>query len=230
MRGALAGLVFALTVLGATLWFQRIHRPFPPPQIILPPPTDVELALRTAAIICMGDDVASCFPVAAVGREGCVAFLTAKHCVEPEPEGVRLLSGDQMPVVACDSHPTLDVGLIWARANPHLPLAPLKLADQNPLIGTEALLAGYPQECGLWLSRGLIGSPDSRGWHWASIPIYFGCSGGPVLVDGRVVGIGKGIEIDQYRRQCVSTLSCIILVDSFRDWVREKIAQGPNVK
>jgi len=193
--------------------------------------TSIEQALKTSEVIDTdGDGIGSCFPVAE--QFGCVAMLTCAHvagCVPP-PASVKMPNGDQAPVVAVVLNEQTDVALIWVRANPHLRVSLLPLATANPPRGAEAVLGGYPLDCGLWLSQGLIGSPLPPGMCWTSVPIYYGCSGGPMVVNGRVVGIARGILVDYNRQQRVSTLSHIVLVDSFRDWLKESLSFDPSAK
>jgi len=212
--------------------FWIAHSPDPIPPMPAPPPTSVELAVNVAEAIDMDDDgVGSCFPIAE--RFGLVAFLTCAHVAECDIEVVAMSNGDRAPVVARIVNDEIDVGLIWTRPNPHLKPTLLPLAEKNPPRGSEIILSGYPLECGLWASQGLLGSLDPKagaGISWSSAPIYYGCSGGPVLAAGRVIGVARGIQVDHYRMQIVSTLSQVVMIDSFRDWIQKTLSVDPGVK
>jgi hypothetical protein len=196
------------------------------------PPTvspTIEQAMKTSIADCEQGH-GSCFPVAEFN--GVVAWVTCRHITDEGPTTVDLPNGDSMPVVFCEHHPDLDIGIIWTRANPARPISPIPLGH-DPLPGTEAILAGYPADTSLWLSKGLMGvhgRESDPGVVWCSVPIYYGCSGGPVIVDGQLVGVGMGIYVDQRRKFPISTISAIVAVDSFRDWLQERIARGPTVR
>jgi hypothetical protein len=211
-------------------WLGR--RPDPVPPMSAPAPTSIELALTVAeAVDTDAAGVGSCFAIQE--RFGLVAFLTCAHVAECDIEVVAMANGDRAPVVARIVNDEIDVGLIWTRPNPHLKPTLLPLAEKNPPRGSEITLSGYPLECGLWASQGLLGSPDPKagaGISWSSAPIYYGCSGGPVLAAGRVIGVARGIQVDHYRMQIVSTLSQVVMIDSFRDWIQKTLSVDPGVK
>lgn len=203
--------------------------PKPAPRTVAPTPapTNVEQCLKAAEVIDLdGDGIGTCWPVAV--KDGCVAFVSCQHVAECDVNRIKMPNGDIAPVVSSICNEDVDVAVIWARANPHLPVTVIPMAEKFPERGAKGMLSGYPLDCGLWMSEGFIASKDAAGVQWTSIPIYYGCSGGPVVVNGEAVGLARGIEVDPYRRQIVSTLSQIVRVDSFRDWVREIVLLGPK--
>lgn len=224
-----AGLVVAVSLLVVQVFLaSRMDQIPPPTEVIVAPPTSLEQALKTSRVVLPRNGCASCFPVAE--KFGCVALLTARHVVEGDPFAVDLANGDRMPIVAVVRHPTRDVALIWVRANPGRSVAPLTISDTDAPIGSLAMLAGFPAGIGLWLSQGLIGSPDFEGEVWSSVPIYYGCSGGPVIVDGKVVGVGRGVLLDRGSGQAISTISLIVPICAFRGWLTESLSRDPGVK
>lgn len=190
-------------------------------------PSQIELAQRVCAVELAGGS-ATCFPIAELF--GCVAFLTCGHVIDALPEVVLLPNGDRLPVIFTEKHPKVDVGLIWTRANPGKPMPLIPVANQNPPLGSLAMFAGYPAGLPLWLSQGLVGSRDAEGDNWSSVPLYYGGSGGPAFVDGQVVGVGRGLFLDGFRRQAVSNMTVFVMVDQFRDWLNECLPRGPSVK
>ncbi len=192
--------------------------------------TSIEQGMKTAKVV-IGDDEAeaSCFPVQE--RGGLTAFLTCRHVVEgTPPSAIVLPNGNRFPIIFFEAHPARDVAVIWVRSDPARPVVCLPLAARDTRLGDYVTLAGYPVDRGLWLSQGLVGSRDSDGDIWCSVPIYYGCSGGPVLLNGEVVGIGAGVYVDKYRRQIVSTISMIVPVASFRGWLSEILARDVCAK
>jgi hypothetical protein len=192
-------------------------------------PTSVDQALKTAKVI--GDaGSGSCAPVFCHG--GVVGWLTCAHVVDLEPDVVELPNGDRMPILSLARHPDVDVGIVWTRANPALPIEEIPLGPM-PKPGTRILLAGYPAELtSVWLAEGLQGvRSGGEGWVWCSVPIWYGCSGGPVLVDGKLVGVAEGIYRN-YKKDGASipTISAIAPIESFRDWLQEQTACAANVK
>ena len=233
MRSSRFSLLVTALIVGlfaTRYWISHIPDPIPP--MPAPAPTSIELALTVAeAVDTDGDGIGSCFAIQE--RFGFVAFLTCAHVAECDIEVVAMSNGDRAPVVARVVNDQIDVGLIWTRPNPHLKSTLLPLAEKNPPRGAEIILSGYPCACGLWASQGLLGSPDAKagaGISWSSAPIYYGCSGGPVLFKGRVIGVARGIQVDHYRRQIVSTLSQVVMIDSFRDWIQKTLTVDPGVK
>lgn len=191
-------------------------------------PTSIEEAFKTAIVLDGdGDGLGSCFPIAK--KFGCVALISCKHViVDPTPVAVLLPNGDVAPIISMVANLDVDIAVIWIRANPHLSIAPLQLSDTPPSPGTQAILAGYPISQDLWISQGLVPRRSIRGdgW-WTSIPIYYGCSGGPVIADGRVIGVASGIMVDRNREQSVSSISYVITIDSFREWLRVVLTHDP---
>lgn len=214
--------VVVLALIATTLLLT--HRPAEPIALVEVRMSSVEQAMKTAKVV-LPEGTATCFPIAE--RFGCVAWLTCGHVVEALPEFVQLPNGDQVPVLLAEKHPKFDVGLLWTGAILPAGTGPIPLRESAVPIGTLALHAGYPAGLGLWMSQGLIGAPDD-GHSWTSVPIYYGCSGGPVIVDGQVVGVGMGVFIDGFRRQVVSNITAVVMVVQFRDWLNEALARDPR--
>lgn len=170
------------------------------------------------------DGGGTCFPIAVI--DGRVAWLTCAHVVLQEPTHINLRNGDRMPIIGSAMHPTRDAGIVWTMANPAAPVVPVPLADRLPRIGSVAVHAGYPGNSPLWLSTGLVGTMDEDGDLWSSVPIYFGCSGGPVIVDGEAVGIAMAVAQHAFGpglRVPLTSFSCFVPVASVRDWIDETL-------
>jgi hypothetical protein len=216
--------LISLCILLAGLAMTRIYMLMP-----VAAPTSVEQALKTAKV--SGEaGTGSCSPIFSYG--GVVGWLTCAHVVDIEPDTVVLPNGDRRPILMMARHPDIDVGIVWTRANPALPVDPIPMGPQ-PAPGTRILLAGYPAELTtVWMSEGLQGvRANGEGWVWCSAPIWYGCSGGPVLVDGKLVGVAEGIY-RAYKRdnEAVPTCSAIAPIESFRDWLQEQAACAVNVR
>lgn len=206
---------------------------------LLPPPTPrvltpIQQALK-AAELDKDSGSGSCFPV--VVRDGMVGWLTNHHVVAspfwlmaPETKVVVTPNGDRLPVHVTVIHPSRDVALVWTAMNPANPIEPLPLAASDAEPGDFAILAGYPAEAGLWISAGFVAGLDKDGDRWSSVPIYYGCSGGPVLVNGRVVGVARAVHVDEHRGQVISTISAFVPLGSFRDWLEQVTTAGANLK
>lgn len=191
----------------------------------------VEQANKTAKVVASDNrGSATCFPIAVVGD--LVAWLTCAHVVLQQPDFVILPNGDVMPIVKMAHHSTRDVGVIWTRTNPHVPVVPVPLATSIPTPGTRALHSGYPGGHVLWFSEGLLGSANEDGDIWASVPFYYGCSGGPVLVDGEAVGIAMAVFLHDggFATVPITTITSVVPIVSVRDWIDEVLAAGANPK
>lgn len=198
--------------------------PAPPRVVVVPPPTSIEQALKAARVMDGERGLGSCSPVAVIGTR--IAWLTCQHVVADEvPSVVKLRNGDTLPILGVMSHPDADVALLWTTSNPALPIIPLEIGDRA-VAGVDILSAGFPRRIScLWMSRGVIGDKDEDGNLWTSAPLYFGCSGGPILADGKIVGLCKGLYRDHRTGDLIETMSIIVPVESFRDWLRENIGR-----
>jgi S1-C subfamily serine protease len=201
-----------------------VVRPLDEPVVRMP--TSIEQARKTTFVLLAEDGQASCSPIMNSG--GVVAWLTCRHVVEAQPQSLKLADGTVVAITGTAVHPTRDVGVIWTAWVPVVPI-PLGV-DAAP--GTEAVHAGFPAALGLWLSQGLVGSPDADGDVWSSVPAFYGCSGGPVIADGRIVGVVMGIYSGSNGMFSipVGTMSCVVPADSFRDWLRDSLSRGPSAK
>lgn len=189
--------------------------------------TSIEQVMKTTLVVLAEDGQASCSPIG--GGFGCTAWLTCAHVVDALPQSILLADGTTVPVIASLKHPTRDVGLIWTTAQN---VWQIPLADQDAKSGSQAVHAGFPVHLGLWIAAGFIGSPDADGDVWTSVPAFYGCSGGPVIVDGRVAGVVRGIYTGSSGPFTIpiGTMSCIVPVDSFRDWLAESLSRDPRAK
>lgn len=210
--------------------FEATSTPPPMPRVLTP----IQQALK-AAELDKDSGSGTCFPV--VVRDGMVGWLTNHHVVASpfwlmasETKAVVTPNGDRLPVHLTVIHPSLDVALVWTAMNPANPIEPLPLAAQDAVPGDFAILAGYPADAGLWISAGFVAGLDKEGDRWSSVPIYYGCSGGPVLVNGLVVGVARAVHIDEHRGQVISTISAFVPLGSFRDWLTLVSTAGANVK
>jgi hypothetical protein len=208
--------------------FEATSQPAPPAPL---PPSPMEQALKTAKLD-KEKSSGTCFPVAV--RDGMVAWLSNRHVVEdrfwrPEAKAVELANGDRLPVRLVVLHPSLDLALVWTAMNPQQPIVPIPLAPADAVTGDFALLAGYPGDAGLWISAGFVASASGDGQRWSSVPIFYGCSGGPVLVNGYVVGVARAIHVDAEHGP-VPTISAFVPVGSFRDWLTRVTTAGANLK
>jgi hypothetical protein len=231
----------ALTILAiaSVVFLSLLPTPEPTPVrvietklVIVPAPPNVSLlqARKTSRVVLPEDGHGSCFPIA--NAHGCVAWLTCAHVIDTVPASVLLPNGDSMPVLKSMRHPSRDVGVIWTAANPSLVIEPVPLAFHEPELGSDAWHAGYPIHLGLWLSHGLIGSPDKDGDVWTSVPLFYGCSGGPIIVDGFAVGVGMGLFAGTQGPISVpiSNISCIVPVVQVRDWIEQTLSLDPRAK
>lgn len=183
-------------------------------------PSSVEQALKTSFVRCPEEGQASCFPIGS--RFGMTAWLTAAHVVDAAPEAIRF-DGRELRILKTERHPSRDVGLLWTDL---VDVEALPLADEDAPAGAEAVHAGFPAGRGLWVSQGLLGSVDSDGDTLTSVPMFYGCSGGPVIVDGELVGICTSIYVAGF--YAVPTISFIAPVSSFRDWLAESLAHDQS--
>jgi S1-C subfamily serine protease len=213
---------------GARLWCWSIENS-PPPVVVVVPTTSIQQALKAARVMDGEQGLGSCSPIAVVG--GRIVWLTCHHVVDDVvPSVVKLRNGDTLPVLGVATHPSADAAVLWTTSNPALPIEPIEVGDMAR-IGTDILTAGYPRRihC-LYLSRGVIGGKDEDDQLWTSAPIYFGCSGGPVLADGKLVGLNHGLYRDLRTGDLIVTMSTIVPIESFRDWLKEQTACAANVK
>lgn len=150
------------------------------------------------------------FPIH-VTDQGFTILLTAKHVTESSMgwgTATVTVDGEPVPVTRVEQHLTEDVALIWIQRE--LPVLPL--SDHEPRFGERAQVSGLAFGRFLLFSEGLISSPTE-----VSADIMPGCSGGPVFVDGRVVGVA--VANLQFGGIPVGAMALFVKISTVRDWI-----------
>lgn len=137
-----------------------------------------QLACR---LVFRNDGSGSGVPVA-VTPQGFTVVLTAKHVIDAGPQDelcVRL--GDiSATVVRIERHPELDLAAVWIQTR-----LPVIQFDMNAIqFGERIQAAGWIFGEYLTLVEGLVSNPGQF-----SADVLPGCSGGPVIRNGRLIGI-----------------------------------------
>lgn len=133
-------------------------------------------------------------------------YLITNHHVasgdpdKPVPAGItfriKMDDGTELPAELVDVYDKADIAVLKVKSDKPLPF--LKIAEDNPEQGSEALVLGYPatgSEPTLQVSKGTVKSINDNEEHhvWFDLNTTHGNSGGPIVDrDGRVIGILTG--------------------------------------
>lgn len=201
----------AVLFLGALLALLAfIPLALPSPMIL---PLSWHPAQATVKVILGEGGMGSGIPVD-VTPEGFTIVLTAKHVVEGAAQATMSVQAGEvtLPVTRVEQHATLDIAAIWVQMQ-----LPVVRVDGAPIAFGERLQgAGFLFGDQLQLAEGLVSIPG----HF-SIDILPGCSGGPVLREGRVVGILVQCIVanSPFGGMPVGAQAIFVQISEARDWL-----------
>lgn len=164
---------------------------------------------------------ASCFGIV-VTADGHTILATAKHVVEGfQANGLTasVRSGDvTVAVDRMESHPELDVGLLWVPIQ--LPCLPWSLETAE--FGDRVQAAGWCFGQFLSLTEGLVAN---RGC--LSVDLLPGASGGPVFKDGRAIGVvSRSVQLGSpFGPMPIGASVDFVELAQVETWLRQMIAR-----
>ena len=116
--------------------------------------------------------------------------ITATHVIQNQL--IEALSVKGNKVLFIDSHPKKDISKLIFKSTQNYKLA--SVASDYPSVGTKCIMLGYPLGLELFLVEGLYLGPSTKdiGMIKASIDTINAMSGGPLVCNGKIVGILYG--------------------------------------
>lgn len=186
-----------------------------PSPTMLPLPVEQHPAQATVKIVLADGGTGSGIPVR-ITPEGFTIVLTAKHVVENVlPEVVSVIAGEtSTPVSRIERHPVLDLAALWVQVQ--LPAIGI---DYDPIAFGERLQgAGFLFGDSLTLAEGLVSIPGH-----VSIDILPGCSGGPVIRNGRLVGVLVQCIVagSPFGRIPIGAQAIFVEISAAREWLSD---------
>jgi hypothetical protein len=165
-------LIASVAIFGFSLWLVQQPGPFPPPA---GQPAELTLLLKEGQGSGSGIGVK-------VTPAGFTIVLTAKHVAEHlNVDTSTVLSGEvELPIVRIEMCPDADLAAVWVQRQ--LPVVPVDYSRVQ--FGDRVQAAGWVYGSFLHLDEGLVARNGN-----VSIDSYPGCSGGPVLRNGKLVGL-----------------------------------------
>lgn len=130
---------------------------------------------------------------------------TAKHVLSIAVDGNVWVDGEKVLYIAI--HKTKDLAILVFKSKKEY--YPTSIAPTMPPLDTKCRLYGYPMGLELFYSEGRYLGPSERNeFHKANVKSVSGMSGGPMICNGKVVGILYG-GYNGPRRQTIPFLTLI---------------------